>query len=521
MGVPEQLLINSNSRLHIANCQIRPRVNAETPKSIISGSSMERILTSRNTALVVGAVFLWRLYLSATLQLHPDEAYYWLWSRHLDISYFDHPPMVAYFIRITTGISQSELWVRLSGALAMLLLSGLMWRFAMQLFSSTIVAAGSVILFNLYPVTMLGMLVITPDVPVLLFWAIGVCLFWEIMRSHKTWLWYPLGLCFGAALLSKYTAILVPACFFLYLLTTDDRRWLKTLHPYLAILLGLACFLPVIYWNSQNDWVSFLFQFKNGLGGESYSVARMTEYLAGQMVIIGPVTWLLGLIATFVALKHGDKRELMLICTSVPIIVFFGISSFKKVASPNWPAFAYFSFSILIARYGLGVYSKWRRTAWTASLAVTTTVALIVTLQASFGLLALGRYAPQLAATDATNGFHGWRELGEELKKYGPNTVAIVPSHQLGAEIAYYTNDYVMTNTARATRPSQFNLFAKRGGLPAHDRIYVWTDEDLPGGLAKHLPKLTTLQTYRDNFELRTYRIAAGGVGVLPSALVE
>ena len=234
-----QLLINSESRVPIENCQARTIAIEETPQSIESGFPMERVFNLRNTVALVGLVFLWRLYLSATLQLHPDEAYYWLWSRDLAMSYFDHPPMVAYFIWLTTAISQSELWVRLSGALAMLLLSGLMWRLAMQLFTSRLVAAGSVILFNLYPVTMLGMLVITPDVPVLFFWAISICLFWEIMRSQQTWLWYPLGLCFGASLLSKYTAILMPVCFLLYLITTDDRHWLKTIHPYLAMLLGL------------------------------------------------------------------------------------------------------------------------------------------------------------------------------------------------------------------------------------------------------------------------------------------
>jgi undecaprenyl-diphosphatase len=475
-----QLLINSQRRVPIDNCQVRLIAIEETPQSSTSGYPMERVLNLRNTVTLVGLVFLWRLYLSSTLQLHPDEAYYWLWSRNLDMSYFDHPPMVAYFIRLTTAISQSELWVRLSGALAMLLLSGLMWRLAMQLFNSTMVAAGSVILFNLYPVTMLGMLVITPDVPVLFFWVIGVCLFWEIIRGQRTWLWYPLGLCFGASLLSKYTAILMPACFLLYLLTTEDRRWLKTIHPYLALLLGLACFLPVVYWNSQHDWASFLFQFKNGLGGETYSFARIAEYLAGQLAVVGPAAWVLGLFAAIIALKHGDKRERLLICTSLPIIIFFALSSFKKVAGPNWPAFAYFSFSILIASYGLGSHAKWRRPLWAASLLVTMAVTAIVTLQASFGLLELGRYAPKLAVTDATNGFHGWRELGDELKKYGPTAIAIVPSHQLGAEIAYYTNEHMITTTARDSRPSHFSVLAKGRDRPVGDRIYVWTDEDLP-----------------------------------------
>jgi len=68
---------------------------------------MEKFLNPRNTIIVVGVLTLWRLYLSAGLQLHPDEAYYWLWSRHLDIAYYDHSPLVAYFIWITTLFSET------------------------------------------------------------------------------------------------------------------------------------------------------------------------------------------------------------------------------------------------------------------------------------------------------------------------------------------------------------------------------------------------------------------------------
>ena len=170
---------------------------------------MEKLLTKRATIILVGALTLWRLYLSATLQLHPDEAYYWLWSRHLDVAYFDHPPLVAWFIWLTTRFSDAELWVRLSGTLVALIVSGLMWQLAMQLFRSVRVAAGSVMLFNAYPWTVLGLMVMTPDVPVLLFWSLSVWLFGQLLGRRQPWLWYALGVSFGLALLAKYTALLL------------------------------------------------------------------------------------------------------------------------------------------------------------------------------------------------------------------------------------------------------------------------------------------------------------------------
>ncbi|OGB33630.1 MAG: hypothetical protein A3F78_02010 [Burkholderiales bacterium RIFCSPLOWO2_12_FULL_61_40] len=473
------------------------------------------MLTQRATVFLVAVLALWRLYLSAGLQLHPDEAYYWWWSRHLDTGYFDHPPMVAYFIWISTFFSSSELWVRLSGTVVLLLMSGLMWRLAMQLFQSERVAAGSVILFNSSPLIQLGMVVITPDVPLLLFCALSICLFWQTLHSQRTWLWYALGGAFGMALLSKYTAILLIPCFLLYLLLTEDRRWLKTVYPYLAALVALVCFLPVVVWNSRNAWVSFLFQLKNCVGGEGFALSKVAEYFAGQMLVTGPLVWLLGMYAAMVGVCRKDKATLLLVCTAAPVILFFGVTSFIKVAYPNWPALAYFSLSILVSQHCLGGDSKMpktpkvRRVLWSAAVVSTLALSLIATVHARFSFLPLGRYAPQWAAADATNAFYGWRELGAELKSKFPNGFAITPSHQLSAEIIYYTGASVLAQPAKTARPSQFNLLHLPYDPWGKGWLHVWTDADgadfgpssLAPGHHKHF------DVYREGRVVRSYFI--------------
>ena len=487
----------------------------------MTDSPAPTLLTARNTAALVAVIFLWRLYLSASLQLHPDEAYYWMWSRHPDIGYFDHPPMVAWFIWLSTRLAQSEAWVRLSATLLMPLLSGLMWQLAMQLFRSVTVAAGSVLLFNLFPLTMLGTVVITPDVPLLLFWSLGLCLFWSAVRSQQAWRWYPLGLCFGLALLSKYTAVLMPICFLAYLLLTEDRHWLRCPHPYLATLLGLLCFAPVLLWNSRNGWVSFAFQFHNGLDGAQLRPAQLAEYTAGQLLLVGPLAWLAGMVAALAACRRREKQTLLLVCTALPVILFFGLSSLKKVAGANWPAVAYFAFSLLLAHYCLDSQARWRRSLWTLACALSLALALVATLQARFGLLALGRYAPALAAADATNGFHGWRELGERLRPYAPRSVAVAASHQLGAEILYYTGGRLPTETTSSARPSQFNLMDRPDRLHRWNRVYVWTAADGPDPDASPLATRSTLMTWRDGQALRSYHIALEKPEQFPVALAD
>ena len=483
---------------------------------------MENLLTRRNTIVVVALLALWRLHLSAALQLHPDEAYYWLWSRYLDWSYFDHPPMVAYFIWASTLGSKSELWVRLSGSLVLLAASVMMWRLALQLFKSEAVAAGSVILFNLYPLTMLGLIVMTPDVPVVFFWCLGVYLFWQVMQSGQAWRWYPLGIVFGLGLMSKYTAVLMAPCFLLYLLLTDERRWLKTMHPYLAFLLGLAVFAPVVWWNSQNDWVSFRWQLHHGLGGNALDALNVAEYAAGQLLLTGPLVWLLGMVAAGVALVRKDKAMLFVVCTSVPVIGFFALTSLRNVSGANWPAFAYFSFSILVSKYCLDGYSLLRRGLWSAALAMTLGMAMTATLHARFSVLPLERWSAPMATADATNWFYGWRELGEELKKHPDYLRAVSPSHQLSAEIIYYTDANISAQTAQSARPSQFNLLDVAQHPRSHDRLFVWTDADFPeyGALAPAAARRSgQFNTYRGGNLVRSYFISAGQAPVVPVSL--
>ena len=104
---------------------------------------MERILNRKNTLIFLGIITAFRLFIAATLQLHPDEAYYWLWSEHLSLSYFDHPPMVSYFAWFTTLLSNSELAVRLSCILVSVRSSFLVWDFAEDLYRDETISSAS------------------------------------------------------------------------------------------------------------------------------------------------------------------------------------------------------------------------------------------------------------------------------------------------------------------------------------------------------------------------------------------
>ncbi len=482
---------------------------------------METAFTRRNTIIIVALLILWKMYLSATLQLHPDEAYYWMWARHLDFGYFDHAPLIAYAIKLTTFFSQQELWVRFTGILGTLVTSILAWVLSMQLFSDKKIATATVITLNVLPLTLAGFLLITPDVPAFLFCGLTIYFYWQIVATGKVRYWYLMGVAFGLSLLSKYTGVLIAPCLFLFMLATDERRWFKTIHPYAAFVVGCAFFLPVLYWNSEHHWISFAYQLGHGLGGAKYSLGNLLTYLGGQMLVASPFIWLLGAYASVLYLFQKNKEKLFLSLTSLPIILFFAYSSLKHVAQANWPTCAYFTFSILVSHY-LFNGSKLKKHLWSVAVLFSILLCFIAMLHARFGVLPLEKISKSAAEADATQWFYGWRELGEELEKDPSVKFAIAESHQVGAEISYYTKErifaYVDYNNTKA---NQFNLWTFPDELKDKNGVAVFVEGHSVLPYSKYftsIRSMNTLSVRRDDFILRSYHIVHGTGYIYPPA---
>ena len=138
----------------------------------------------------------------------------------------------------------------------------------------------------------------------------------------------------------------------------------------------------------------------------------------------------------------------------------------------------------------------------------------IMTLHAKFGVIPLARFSKELAIADPTNQFYGWRELGAELKKYPDIKFAVTPSHQLAAELIYYTNENLFVQTDRkATRTSQFDLWPWPNEFKGKNGFYVWEEGSAVGPYTEYFTSNTvsdTLTIFRGGVPVRSFRIVAG-----------
>src|SRR5262252_7357341 len=203
----------------------------------------------RDTSLTVLALIVLRLVAAAWTPLTFDEAYYWMWSKHLAGGYYDHPPMVALVIRAGTMIAgDTELGVRLVSILLVLPMSYAVYRSAAILFGGARVAATSAILLNVTMMASVGTLIVTPDSPLLVASSFVLFFLAKVLQTGRGAWWLAVGAAVGAALLSKYTALFFGVAILIWLVAVPElRRWFASPWPYLGGLLAFALFAPVIF----------------------------------------------------------------------------------------------------------------------------------------------------------------------------------------------------------------------------------------------------------------------------------
>ena len=245
-------------------------------------------------------------FISSNLTIHPDEADHWVWSRFLSWGYYEHPPMIAFVIRFFTIIF-GDTWYAIEICSQSLSLLTILFMFllAKELFGWE-VALLSVITLESMPMFFIGSSILTIDSPLILFWIMTTYLFLKGLKEDKKGFLLLSGVTFGLGLLSKYTMILLTASIFLYLVVSPHHRvLLKRKEPYLSFLIGLIIFSPVIFWNAQNDWLSFKYQFTKGLtGGEKGG--QFFFFIGSQFVILGPTLFPFFLYSIYRGFKSSE-----------------------------------------------------------------------------------------------------------------------------------------------------------------------------------------------------------------------
>lgn len=298
-----------------------------------------------------------RLFFAWWIPLVPDETYYWDWSRHLAGGYFDHPPMIALFIRAGTAIfGATRIGVRFfavaAGAVASLAAAGIARRLAGD--RAALMAS---VIFALMPLAAAGLVLATPDAPLLAAHALTlyctVRALQSSIRSRASLLWWcAAGVALGLAFASKYTSIFLPVGLTIAVLIRPSlRRRLGEPGPYVACVLATLVFVPVLHWNAAHDWISFRFQIQHGLGTPRGSaLQRELELVGGQLGLVSPILFVLAAAAVWrAANRRADDVRHALAVVAIVSWAFFLYSALRRSVEANWPAPSYVPAVALLA----------------------------------------------------------------------------------------------------------------------------------------------------------------------------
>ncbi|KAA0076491.1 glycosyltransferase family 39 protein [Tardiphaga sp. P9-11] len=350
----------------------------------------------RGTAAVVVGLVLLRLVAAAWTPLTFDEAYYWMWSKHLAGGYYDHPPMVAVVIRLGTMIAgDTEFGVRVFSVLLALPMSWAVYRTAELLFGGQRLASTAVILLNATMITSVGLMIVTPDAPVLVASSFVLLALAQVLATGQGAWWLAVGVAVGAALLSKYTALFFGPAILIWLIVVPKmRRWLVSPWPYLGGLTALAVFSPVLFWNAEHGWVSFIKQLGRARI-DHFNPAFIGELIPTQFAFATPLVFILGVMGLYaLAVRRPGAWPARVLLNAMfwIIVLYFGWHALHARVEANWFAPVYPTLAIIAAVAATIVQWKPReqRTVdfclrWAGPTGIVMFTALVV--QANTGLL--------------------------------------------------------------------------------------------------------------------------------------
>ena len=281
---------------------------------------------------------------SGTIQLAEDEAYQWLWSKHLALSYYSKPPLIAYTQFLGTALwGDTAVGVRFFSPVIAALLSLVVLRF----FAREVNARAGfflLLIFSATPLAAVGSVMLTVDPLSVLFWTAAMLAGWRAIQEDSTtkdWFW--VGLWMGLGFLSKYTELLQWLCWVVFFaLWPPARKQLRRPGPYVALLTNLVCALPVLIWNYQRHWVTVAHVAEDAGANQAWhpTLRYAGDFIGVEAGLLNPV-FFVGAIWAAIAFwrRHRHHPHLVYFFSmGAPLFLAYFLHSFRSRVLPNWIA---------------------------------------------------------------------------------------------------------------------------------------------------------------------------------------
>ena len=416
---------------------------------MIAALQSDKTFARKSVLLVIIFTFI-RIILSSFLQLGNDESYYLTFAQQLQINYFDHPPMVALWIKFFTAnlaLQDHLFFIRLGSLTGCAISSFFIYKTLTNISTAKAGFAG-VFLYNIsFYASITAGVFIFPDTPQMVFWTASMYIITQILKDDKKILpWVLFGACVGLSIMSKVHAVFLWGGVFLYAVFYR-RSWFGNKGFYVAAAITAIIISPILIWNIQNDFITFRFHGERVVVKEEtgFNFMGLLRETVGQLVINNPFT--IFLIGLFFSKKPGLKesgaiRVFKLMGLPLLFVIFF-IAMFRTTL-PHWSGPAYISL-LPIAAIGLSQMTVANfKLLYRSAFAYTIILMLLIAAAVKFypGTFS-NEVGTALGRTDISLDAYGWKEGGEKFariyKERNPSTKhPMVCNSWWGAHDEYY-----------------------------------------------------------------------------------
>jgi membrane-associated phospholipid phosphatase len=425
---------------------------------------------------------------SGKITLSEDESYQWIWSKHLALSYYSKPLLIALFQRLGTSLwGDNAFGVRFCAPVMSAVIAIGLLRFMARV-ANVRVAFWLTLIVPAVPLLAVGSILMTIDPPSVMFWTLAMFAGWNAIQDSSTtkdWFW--VGLWMGLGLLSKYTALYQLASWaMLFAVWPPARKQLRRPGPYVALFVNLLCVLPVAIWNQQHHWITIQHVSEGGHFDQHWALTlanlwdgftRFTlSFFAIETGLINPFFFLPAIWAGVAFWRRKPRNPLLVYFFSMgaPIFLFHLIFTLHSRVLPKWIAPAIVPLLCLGAVYW---EERWREgfrpvKSWLASGLVVGTIAVVLMHDTNLLTKASGyKIPPQF---NPTRRVRGWKETAQtvetarrKLMEEGKPVFIIGGHFGITGELTFHTPE------ARAGVPDHPLVYFMSSKTP-QNQFYFW-----------------------------------------------
>lgn len=466
----------------------------------------------RDVKIILAIGLFLRIIVACFLPAGYDEAYYWSYTQNPSLGYFDHPPMVSLTAALGLFLTPvNDLLALRFGSIIFFLMSSLVLYNITRRVTNLDIAKISVILFHTIPFMFIGIgIFVFPDNALILFWLLSIYFLVKIQKDKSISNFLLLGLSLGLASLSKYHSVLLYFCIsILVLFFKDWRPLLKEKYFYLMLLVSFLVFLPNLYWNYNNQFITLIYQFGKSAENNQLNFTTFYQGIFAQAGYLFPWYFVIFIISFFKFRQLIDRRFWWLIVfISVPILIFTSIG-LKRQILPHWPMPGYVTGIILLSTY---MYRKQKLFNYTNYISAFLIILVFVTIYLNIKFFIL----PLNPDNDPSLDGYGWNELVEKLdnKNFITNS-DFVFSHKwfISGQLAFAAKNKYQITCLQNDQKSGFDFWINKESLISRTGFFISPSKfnDSPVELYKNnfdsITKIDSFSIKHNNKIVKTFYI--------------